>query len=533
MKKIIALLLALLLVISTFAACDIVEKETDAPKEEQSETEEPKEEQSETEEPEEESEKGSEEKESEEKESEECVHVDEDKNHSCDNCNAAVEAHADSETDGDHKCDYCGATVTSCADSDKNHDCDECGADMGIHADSANDGDHVCDYGCGVALTSCNDSDKNHDCDECGADMGIHADSANDGDHKCDYCGATVTSCADSDNDHDCDDCGATVGGGTHTHNYVNNTCTICNLYRNGKTVKFGSYPQSEVTDNALKSTLNSMAGILPTSSNSQAWTSYGYYAEEEVRDYMWYIDLEIDGVKYRGVYFTSYRPENYDSVSSDGTTYQDDNGYSMNTVYWFKYEPISWTIISENESNGTIFVVCDMIIDSQEFYKDYSEIRVIGGKNIYANNYAHSAVREWLNETFYNTAFDMTQMQSIITTMVDNSAESTGEISNSYVCEDTQDKIYLLSYQDVVNTNYGFLSDYSEPDNARKKYNTDYANSQGAFVGPTGEGYWWLRSPYDFEDSGVFVVGDYGLGGHTSTDYNIVGIVPALQIRL
>ena len=40
MKKILALLLALLLVVGTFAACDIIEEETDAPKEEQSEVEE-------------------------------------------------------------------------------------------------------------------------------------------------------------------------------------------------------------------------------------------------------------------------------------------------------------------------------------------------------------------------------------------------------------------------------------------------------------------------------------------------------------
>ena len=58
----------------------------------------------------------------------------------------------------------------------------------------------------------------------------------------------------------------------------------------------------------------------------------------------MWYIDLEYNGEKYRGVYFNSYRLNqttitNVSPVSS--YTYQDDAGYSLNTAYWFKYEPI------------------------------------------------------------------------------------------------------------------------------------------------------------------------------------------------
>ncbi len=447
--------------------------------------------------------------------------------HECDECGTNVGAHADSANDGNHTCDYCGATITSCKDADKDHDCDDCGANMGTHADRADDGNHLCEY-CGKTASSCNDADKDHDCDDCGANMGTHADSANDGNHSCDYCGEKIGDCRDSNTDGKCDECGAAVGtggtvsGGTYT--------------REGKTIYFGSYPQTEVLDSSLKSTLTARAGTLPTSSASGAWTSYGYYISGSVENFMWYIDITEGGEKYRGVYFTSYRPYYTTTSSSTGNTYQDDNGYTTGNVYWFKWEPISWTILSENTSNGTALILCDMIIDSQEYYINTSN-RAIDGKTVYANNYAHSTIRKWLNETFYNTAFSELQKEIILTTTVDNSVASTGYNSNQYACENTNDKIFLLSAQEGTNTAYGFASSTSTFDTARRKKTTDYAQSQGAYTSTNssyaGNGWWWLRSPNcDYSSMARVVCYD----GYVSSDYvrnSSRGVVPALQIRL
>ncbi len=101
---------------------------------------------------------------------------------------------------------------------------------------------------------------------------------------------------------------------------------------REGNYIYFGTYPQTEVTDSTVKSTLTSMSGTLPTSSNSQAWTSYGYYINGSVSNLMWYIDLNYNGEKYRGVYFTSYRPDTT-TISSTSKRYQDDNGYSTSKI--------------------------------------------------------------------------------------------------------------------------------------------------------------------------------------------------------
>ena len=309
-----------------------------------------------------------------------------------------------------------------------------------------------------------------------------------------------------------------------HTdHAYEKGYCTVCGAKQpyarvDENTILFGSYPQTEITDNVLKVTLNSLAGKWPTSSNSYNWTSYGYYVNGSVQNYMWYIDVENDGERYRGVYFTSYRPSYCHGYSNSTGTYQDDNGYTTGIIYWFKYEPISWTILNEN--NGTALILCDMIIDSQQF--DYEN------ENQYNNDYAESTIRKWLNETFYETAFDGLQREIILTTMVDNSATSTGDSSNSYACEDTEDKVFLLSYEEATK--------YLTTDASRLKNTTDYAQSQGAHISGSGNGFWLLRSPKSkdtYRPDTAHIVGYSGYLAAGSVEVTYLGVAPALQIRL
>ena len=297
---------------------------------------------------------------------------------------------------------------------------------------------------------------------------------------------------------------------------------------RDGDTIYFGEYPQSKVTDSGLQDTLTAKAGTLPTSADAQAWTSYGYYENGSVSNYMWYIDVTEDGARYRGVYFTSYRPywPSYSS-SSSSNTYQDDNGYATGTVYWFKYEPIAWTVLSEGD--GKAMLLCNMIIDSQQY--DYED-------GTYSNNYAESTIRAWLNDEFYNTAFNDLQRSIILTTTVDNSAESTVHSSNPYACEDTEDKMFLLSYAEVTNSAYGFASSAGTYDAARQKQPTDYAQAQGAYTHSggsyDGNGYWWLRSPFNYYSNsanGVYIDSDASRNASAYTTY--LGIVPALRITL
>ena len=307
---------------------------------------------------------------------------------------------------------------------------------------------------------------------------------------------------------------------------------------RSGNKIKFGSYPQAEVTDEALVATLNAKAGALPTENNKQAWTSYGYYRTgSNDWDFTWYIDITEGGERYRGVYFISYRPY-YTTGEPSGTgSNQAQYGYYVSTseeahVYWFKYEPISWTILSEDETNKTAFILCDMIIDAQEYYCA-DENRTIEGETVYANNYEHSNIRKWLNKTFYETAFDDLQRAIIAETKVKNDLSSTGMIVNPYTSNDTTDKVFLLSYEELTNEHYKIGTEV-----AIKKKVTEYAKAQNAWARYTddeyiGNGYWWLRTPspdsYDFAVNATYA-------GEVST-YNVYyargGVVPALQIKL
>ncbi len=314
-------------------------------------------------------------------------------------------------------------------------------------------------------------------------------------------------------------------------HNYSGSTCENCGkLYKrvDDNTILFGSYPQSVVTDSSAVDALIAAAGALPTSTDIGNWTGYGFYGSST--DYMWYIDIKhSDGEKYRGVYFVSYR-----------NSYQDYNGYYTGEVYWFKYEPISWRILEEE--NGVAFLLCDMIIDSQDYYHSTSN-RTESGTTIYPNNYAYSNIREWLNDNFYNTAFSALEKEIILLTTVDNSAASTRDedgnlnAASQYACADTNDYVFLLSKKEVTSDKYGFAS-YSTYDTARWMKSTDYAKAQGTYVSTSsdyaGNGWWWLRSPssdFSFHARYVFI---YGYANYSDVVYyRGGGVVPALRITL
>jgi hypothetical protein len=293
-----------------------------------------------------------------------------------------------------------------------------------------------------------------------------------------------------------------------------------------GDTYQFGTYPQNKVIDATLFSTLNAASGTLPTSANSQAWTSYGYYISGSVSSYMWYIDIENSGNEYRGVYFTSYRPYYTTDTSSTLNSWQDNNGYTTSSVYWFKYEPITWRVLDVQSNRA--FLMADLVLDSQDYHYSRDE-RTIGGSTVYANNYEHSHIRSWLNDNFYNTAFTAEEKARIQTTTVDNSVASTRDNTNKYACANTSDKVFLLSYAEATSATYGLSTDAS-----KQLQPSAYAQSQGVYTDTSnGNSYWWLRSPSISYASSARVVSYDGNVYYYSVDRTYNGVVPALWISL
>ena len=334
--------------------------------------------------------------------------------------------------------------------------------------------------------------------------------------------------------------------------------------------ITFGSYPQSMAkgynltnpnsmpsaenlwvydstnTSSPAYNLNNNYVGTLPTQGqqNSDGWVSYNYYiSNSNTNHFMWYkdVDLNSDGQNdYRGVYFTSYRPNSTGFSSTAIYSYQDDNGLALNTVYWYKYEPIQWAILTQ--ADGTALVLSEYILDSQQYYNNRTN-RTINSATIYPNNYKESDIRQFLNNNFLNGAFTQAELDSILTTTVDNSASSTNPNNNptewnngenQYACENTQDKIFLLSGKEVTNSDYGF--DATTSNNiARIKLTTDYAQAQGAFTDTNiGSGDWWLRSPNFSSSNSARRVNYYGNAvSNYLVDLTYFGVVPALYIQL
>ena len=341
---------------------------------------------------------------------------------------------------------------------------------------------------------------------------------------------------------------GNIVMGPIGAHTYQNGVCTICGAEqplatyeRVGNYIYFGSYPQTKVTDGTLSNALTSQAGTLPTSSNSRRWTSYDYYNSSSTSNYAWYIDITYGSEKYRGVYFSDFRSDLTSKSVGTGTLNQKSNGYQSSTVYWFKYEPIKWRILSE--SGGEMFLLCENAMDAQQYYySPYSGTNSRNGKSVYANNYAESNIRAWLNNVFFYTAFDDAERSVIESKTVNNTARSTNPDNyasginggtNYYASASTTDNVFLLSVQEATNSSFGFGTTYNSSDNSRKKSATDYAKAQGTWKNSSGFGSWMLRSPNPSDDNNIYCVTASGevSSGYT-VDYTASGIVPAIRIK-
>ena len=296
-----------------------------------------------------------------------------------------------------------------------------------------------------------------------------------------------------------------------------------------GDIIEFGSYPQSKITDSDLIAKIEAV-------SKSISWVDYNYYIGTGTSDdgnmkpvdgMMLYKDIPYNGSKYRAVKINQYRPYRTGNTSSE--TYQYDNGYNKGNIYYFKYEPLSWRILDPSEG----YVMCNQIIDSQAYqnfiYYNGSEYYNSEACENYASDWVTSSLRQWLNNSFYNTAFSAEEKEQIGISHLENKST----YSSTYDSADTYDKIFLISYYDAANSAYGFDSSSDANDAARQLKGTDYAKCQGLYVSSSYDGpsWWRLRSPNNSYGATEVVLGGwaYGYCGAGDTDG---GVVPAFKFN-
>lgn len=193
--------------------------------------------------------------------------------------------------------------------------------------------------------------------------------------------------------------------------------------------MNFGSYPQTYVNDEA---TINNLK-TLENANDNRAILEY---------------DENGDGVK-----------EKFMALETDREVKSISNGDIIKPgINYFRFEPISWMILSDNNGEKKLF--SEHVLDASPFEAEgYDYFDVENGINVRRyDDYSKSDIREFVTNNFYNIAFSESEKSQILTTFVDNSEAVYGYEEVKYTCEDTYDKVYLISY---IESRSDFIYDY------------------------------------------------------------------------
>lgn len=146
--------------------------------------------------------------------------------------------------------------------------------------------------------------------------------------------------------------------------------------------------------------------------------------------------------------------------------------------------EPIVWKIL--DKTDGAIFIVPENALDCR-YYSN--------GTNVVWDN---SDLREWLNDYFYNKAFNEQEKARIIPANISTPPNMKFGISGG---RDTEDRIFCLSVQDAEK--------YMPSPEDRLIKPTPYAVQHGAKTTDDGCCRYWLRTPGRHFGNAVFVSAD------------------------
>ena len=185
--------------------------------------------------------------------------------------------------------------------------------------------------------------------------------------------------------------------------------------------------------------------------------------------------------------------------------------------------EKIKWRVLSVDGDNALIFA--DKGLDCKTYNEYYRGV-----------TWETCTLRTWLNSDFYNSAFNSSEQSAIKTSTVVNDDNPYYDTEGG---NNTSDKIFLLSIDEVRNSKYGFNSEYGTESETRQCKRTNYAIQNGCGTSYTdsyaGNCWWWLRSPGIDSDSATIVgIGGWGdtYGGLIVDDFDCA-VRPALNINL
>ncbi len=163
-------------------------------------------------------------------------------------------------------------------------------------------------------------------------------------------------------------------------------------------------------------------------------------------------------------------------------------------------------------------------------------ETTIVNYKFVVVDNndktWKNSYLRYWLNNDFYNAAFSSSEKNNIVLANVSNKGVSFPAYS-THEGQDTQDYVYLLSFNDLIRRRFGFKVQTDISDSNRVAYNTEFAIKTGAENSDTNQGKYFSRSPgFTIEYlSGVFFDGKISTTGFNNA-YSSIGVRPVITIK-
>lgn len=185
---------------------------------------------------------------------------------------------------------------------------------------------------------------------------------------------------------------------------------------------------------------------------------------------------------------------------------------------------PIEWLVLARDGNKALL--ISRYGLDAQPYNENWMSV-----------TWEECTLRTWLNGTFMNKAFTANEQTGILLTNVDNSSSQGYSRWSTSGRNNTQDKIFLLSYAEA---NQYLDVTYGDSKNMKSRVApTAYAKKQeaytyGSYKTADGDvtGWWWLRSPGSDRSCAAYVSSDGSLG-ITIVNNASACVRPALWINL
>lgn len=179
--------------------------------------------------------------------------------------------------------------------------------------------------------------------------------------------------------------------------------------------------------------------------------------------------------------------------------------------------EPILWRVLEVNEDSALLLSEYGLICKNiNETFDDFT--------------WETCSLRNWLNTSFLDIAFTNLEKGAILDSNIKTPDSNYWGTKGG---NDTVDKVFLPTMQDVMNPAYGFRKGM-KPSKTRMLKCTIYARKNGGYINKTnGNTCWWLRSPALHEKYASYV---FTTGAITATYFvgrRYDAIRPAIRVDL